>query len=55
MKTETQLENLSSPVYMQTHAGSAYDNCITLTYDLLTSDQCMPSNCYAQYVHQVRC
>jgi len=31
------LENLSSPVDMHTHANSAYDNRMTLTFHLLTS------------------
>jgi len=29
-----QLENPSSPIDMQTHAGSAFDNGVTLTFDL---------------------
>ena len=28
---------MGSPVDMHTHAGSAFDNCVTLTFDLLTS------------------
>jgi len=26
-----QLENLNSPIEMHTHAGSIFDNCVTLT------------------------
>jgi len=34
---EKRLENLSSRIDLQTHAGSAFDNPVTLTFDLLTS------------------
>ena len=34
---DSKLENLNSRIDMHTHAGSALDNCVTLTFDLLTS------------------
>jgi len=42
--------NLSSPVDMCTRAGSAFDNCRTLTFDLLTAE-----SIHALYVYQVLC
>jgi len=32
------IRNLSSPIDMHTNANSASDKCVTLTFDLLTSE-----------------
>jgi len=31
---QIQPENLSNPIDMHTHAGSTFNNCMTLTFDL---------------------
>jgi len=37
MVTNTELENLRSPIDTQSQAGSVFDNCVTLTFDLFTA------------------
>jgi len=38
--------NLSSPIDLHTHAGSAFDNRVTLAFDLLTSGSMHVDACH---------
>jgi len=45
--------NLSSHIDLHTHAGSAFDNCVTLTFDLLTPESIYAVHCHTMYVYEV--
>ena len=47
--------SLSNHIDMQTHASSAFDYYVTLTFDLLPKSQYMPSDCHTLYAYQVWC